>query len=366
LNRVRKSLVALLAAVCGLLALAGSASAQGLLLGADGAGGHLSNLYVLNPDTGAVVRTVGPIGFAVTGLAIDPTTGTLYGVTGGGSGNTSAPNPTSLITINRTTGAGTLVGKERSDNEGAADITSTPDGTLFGWLEPSIDDLATINKASGAATVVGDSGLSTEGSGLASNAAGVLYFAGGHDNGPLYTIDRNSGAATPGPDLNGTENNTIPALAFDAAGTLFGSSLRPKPFFTSNLITIDTTSGAIISKGASVDRLDALVFAPPRSVVLKKKLKSGGEKVRVFGQITDSGDPACVADQAVQIQRKKLGAAKAAKKKRTFRTFKTRTTDQTGKFSTKAKVNRSFKYRAVLPEGGTCDDATSNVKKVKA
>jgi hypothetical protein len=69
----------------------------------------------------------------------------------------------------------------------------------------------------------------------------------------------------------------------------------------------------------------------------------------------------------VQLERKKLGGAKAAKKKKaTFRTFRTLTTDQAGAFSTKAKVNRTFKYRAVLPESTVCDDATSNVKKVKA
>ena len=58
-------------------------SAAEVLYGADGAGGNASNLYILNPATGGTVSTVGPIGFAVTGLAIHPTTRVLYGSTGG-------------------------------------------------------------------------------------------------------------------------------------------------------------------------------------------------------------------------------------------------------------------------------------------
>jgi len=34
-----------------------------------------SNLYILDPATGAVIQNVGPIGFGVTGLAFDPTDG---------------------------------------------------------------------------------------------------------------------------------------------------------------------------------------------------------------------------------------------------------------------------------------------------
>jgi hypothetical protein len=367
MNRVRSCLFVLAASVCGLLATAGSASAD-LLYATNGAGNNPSNLYILNPTNGTIVRTVGPIGFGVTGLAIDPTTGTLYGTTGRNTGAGTGPNPVSLITISRTTGAGTLVGKLRPDNEGSADITFTSDGTLFGWLEPNTDDLVRIDKATGAATIVGNSGLDTYGSGLAANASGVLYFAGEGEQGRLFTIDRNTGAATPVATLNGPNGDPgISALAFDSAGTLFGARIpSDSPAFASDLITINTGTGAITSLGPSVDRLDAIVFVPERDVTLKKKLKSHGEKVRLFGRINDPGDPACVANQTVQIQRKKLGASKAAKKKRKFKNFRRLTTDQTGKFSTKTKVNQTFKYRAFLPESNVCDDDTSKAKKVKA
>jgi hypothetical protein len=354
--------------VCGLLASAGAASAD-MLYAANGAGGNISTLYVLDANTGAVVRAVGPIGFAVTGLAIDPKSGTLYGSTGRQAAD-GQPNPGSLIKIDRSTGAGTLVGDERPNTETAADITFTPDGALYGWLEDVTDDLVSIDTATGAATVVGNSGLDTYGSGLASNSAGVLYFAGEGEQGRLFTIDRTSGAATPVATLNGPNGDPgISSLAFDSSGTLYGSRIpSDSPAFQSDLITIDTGTGAITSKGPSVDRLDGIAFVPPRSVTLKKKLKSHGTKVRLFGTVTDIGDPACIGGQTVQIQRKQLGgASKAAKKKkRTFRKFKKVTTKQDGSFSTKAKVTRTFKYRAFLPESSVCDDSTSKPKKVKA
>jgi hypothetical protein len=72
----------------------------------------------------------------------------------------------------------------------------------------------------------------------------------------------------------------------------------------------------------------------------------------------------CAAAQTVQIQRKPVGASKSAKKKRKFKNLKRLTTNSAGKFSTKR--NRTFKYRALLPESNVCDDSTSKAKKVKA
>jgi hypothetical protein len=368
-NRVGKCLVVLMASAGLMLASAGSASAD-LLYGANGAGNRPADLLILDPASGAVIRTVGPIGFGVTGLAIDPGTGTLYGVTGLNSNPGTAPDFGSLITINRTTGAGTLVGKEvpGTSTRGTVDITFTPGGTLFGWFETT-DDLAKIDKSTGVATVIGDSGVSTYGGGFASNAAGTLFLAGEGEQGPLRTVDPNTGLTTQVATLNGPSPDPgISALAFDSSGKLYGST-TPSNSGTlgSTLISIDPASGALTTIGAAIDRLDALVFVPGRSVTLKKKLKNGGEKVQLFGQIADTGDPACLAGQSVQVQRLRLGAAKTAKKKKKkFKTFKKVQTNSAGKFSTKAKVNQSFKYRAFLPESNVCDDATSKPKKVKA
>ena len=97
-----------------------------VLYGATG-GNVNSDLYTVNTATGATT-SLGPIGFAVTGLAVDPTTGTLYGSTS----MQSPSNPGSIIAINKTTGAGTLVGSIGMPGEEVADLTFDAAGTLYG------------------------------------------------------------------------------------------------------------------------------------------------------------------------------------------------------------------------------------------
>lgn len=113
---------ALLAAI---MAVGPSVEARaGVLYGADGSAGNPSNLYILDPATGGVISNAGLIGFAVTGLAVDPTTGILYGAT--------SASIRSLITIDKATGAGALVGGFVLDRRSAtiADIAFDPSGKL--------------------------------------------------------------------------------------------------------------------------------------------------------------------------------------------------------------------------------------------
>ena len=245
----------------------GVASANGgqVLYGADGAAGNPScNLYILDPTTGAVLQTVGPIGYAVTGLAFAPD-GTLYGSTG----QRSLVAPYSLIRIDTTTGAGTLIGGPLiyfgSAPQSAADISFSPDGTLYGWIEGNYDDLATINLSTGQATIVGNSGLETSGSGLAFSSGGTLYFTGDDDDGWLRTIDPSTGLPTNVVMMDGEEEESIGALSFSASGVLYGERKLsgaggggPR-----DLITINTTTGHITSLGSTVNALDAIAFSPP-------------------------------------------------------------------------------------------------------
>src|SRR5262245_17211345 len=71
------------------------------LFAVDGPSGTSSNLYTLDPTTGARIATIGSVGFSVRELAFDTQTGILYGSTSGSTSN--------LITIDTTTGVGTLV-----------------------------------------------------------------------------------------------------------------------------------------------------------------------------------------------------------------------------------------------------------------
>jgi hypothetical protein len=252
MTRSALRLVALLSCLCFLPSASANAQTE-RLLGTIGAG-NLTDLMILDPATGAVTATVGPVGFSVTGLAVDPADGVIYGSTGSESDPQGA-----LITINRDTGAGTLIGQVHG-GEPASDLTFRG-GTLFGWIEQTTKDLATIDKATGAATVVGDSGLvTTRGSGLAAAADGTLYYAGSDDNGVLRTIDPATGLPTDGPTLDGTCGAPIRALAFNAAGTLFGVRRSGGTCSQTQLITIDTASGHVTVVGDTLSDMDGIVF----------------------------------------------------------------------------------------------------------
>jgi hypothetical protein len=232
------------------------------LVYAAGAGSSTTtNLILIDAGTGAVVREIGPIGFAVTGLAVDPLTGVMYGSTS----NNSAQNPGSLIRIDTETGAGTLVGSYGLEDETAADITFTADGTLYGWIEPGADDLFVIDKATGVATLVGNSGLSTSGAGLAADGSDTIYFAGSSSSGPLRTINRTTGAPTTVVTMQGP-GQAISALAFACDGeTLLGSLNTGGRDGTSpnQLITVNEDTGAVVVIGPSTPQMDALEVRCP-------------------------------------------------------------------------------------------------------
>ena len=229
-----------------------------VLYGADGAQGNPSSLRILNPATGALVSTVGPIGFAVTGLAVHPTTGVLYGSTA----QLSATAPRSLITIDKGTGLGTLVGSFGLPGHTMADLTFGPDGTLYGWAEPDLDALHRINLTTGQATRVGQFsiGVNTLGSGIAANAD-VIFLAGREGRGPLYTVNRTNGIAGAVAFLDWRPRAAIGAMAFAPSGVLFGAGL---PIDSGPvLVTINVLSGHVTEIGPTVDFLDAIAFDPP-------------------------------------------------------------------------------------------------------
>lgn len=244
-----------------------SADVVNLLYGADGGQGNSADLYQLDPADGSVVENIGPTGFSVRGMAMDPTTGILYGTTSG-----AGTSPGSLITIDTDTGDGTLVGDlQPSSDETVVDLAFTADGTLYGWLEPTSDDLVTIDKETGEATVVGDSGLSTFGGGTAADAAGTIWLAGEGEAGNLHTIDKDDGSATSQGTLDGdaTDDDPISSLSFSCDDVLHGVRVdNDASPATTELLTIDTSTAEITSLGASVDNLTAIAFACPGSVEL--------------------------------------------------------------------------------------------------
>src|SRR5476649_2876964 len=141
----RTWIAALLATATALFA--GGAGAQ-LLFTATGSNGVNGNLFIINPAT-AAATLVGPIlvgatPVSLTGLAVQPGTGVLYGSIANGSPNLA----NNLITINTATGAATVVGPF-GIAQGTPDLAFNAAGTLFGWNRTT-NSLVTINLATGA------------------------------------------------------------------------------------------------------------------------------------------------------------------------------------------------------------------------
>src|SRR5262249_39698657 len=106
----------------------------GTLFATDGNQGSGSNLITVNTTTGAGT-VIGPMGgFPMPALARDPLTGTLYAGQGQGGPN--------LYTVNTGTGAVNLVGSTGFGFAAIADMDFRADGTLF----------ATVNKVGAATT----------------------------------------------------------------------------------------------------------------------------------------------------------------------------------------------------------------------
>jgi hypothetical protein len=253
-------------------------------------------LYTIDKATGASTD-VGPIGFSVTGLAMQPGTRTLYAVTG----CRSPVAPAQLATIDPATGSGVALGTlgaalgSSCNAKVIADIAFDSGGTLYGWMEISgdnvYDDLGRIDLTTFVATAIADSALGTSGSALAFDATDRLFYAGEGNPGPLRQFDTTTGLPTTVATLSGGPAGKFNAFALDpATGTIYGNIQggggaaakaagpgsgtgtgggggnghgggRRALGATSTLVTLDTTTGAISTIGPMPTDIDALAFA---------------------------------------------------------------------------------------------------------
>src|SRR5512133_757822 len=109
--------------------------------------GDSAQLVELDPNTGALLQTIGPVGYRVNGLEYDHTTGKLFATTSQGDVNF----PSGLIEIDMATAAGTEIGP--SGLGVVLNPTVNAAGQMYAWTEDS-DDLVTVDKSTGAAALV--------------------------------------------------------------------------------------------------------------------------------------------------------------------------------------------------------------------
>ncbi len=161
-----------------------------------------NSLLSINPTTGA--GTLGPAitgtagspaggpGFPIVSLAYDPLNATLYGNTSVSFGGATADE---LYSINTTTGAATALGLIGENSVYALGFSQA--GSLYG-----VDgncNLVSINTGTGAGTVVGSTGLAPNGGcgvyDMASGLDGTMYLADTFSE-SLYDVNLGTGGTT--------------------------------------------------------------------------------------------------------------------------------------------------------------------------
>lgn len=222
-------------------------------------GGSPSFLYELDPSDATPSKiadiTIGgnPVTH-VSGLAVHPSTGVLYGYMGfqgsdcslGGSGSDGT-----LITINKTTGAATIVG---SSGIASPDMTFDPFGTLYAWSEGDVaqaeqDDLYTLSTATGASTRVGECGCGTSRTGLASDSAGRLWLKPSSSS--LNRMNPFTGQIFGSTVFLSQDTHNM--LAFGPSDALYsGERSQSSSGFNFGLKTIDPSTGTVANVGTNL------------------------------------------------------------------------------------------------------------------
>lgn len=148
-------------------------------------------LHTIDTSTG-LLTPIGPLGvtFSFGDLAYDASTGTMYMSNGWGAGLST---PSSLYTVNLQTGAATLIGSTGALSIFGLAIDPTT-GKLYGSASTTATGFYEINKSTGVATLLGDPAISLDGlTHIGGTNAVVGLFAG---PGSLHQLNLTNGTPT--------------------------------------------------------------------------------------------------------------------------------------------------------------------------
>jgi hypothetical protein len=217
------------------------------------------NLYTINLANGTAtlvgaIRLPGSKSIGVTGLAADPTTGVLYGITSEKSPN----SPHALVKIDPASGAAELVGDLRVVG---SDITFDSKGTLYVWL-PGTSQLGTVNLSDAVVSAIGKAGPGGSPAGIAIDPNGMVYVISKGASGTLDNVDLATGALQVGPQLTGAPFSTqINSMSFSPSGLLLAVNSNGGSPANTRLVTINTATGVVATIGPLPDDTDALTFS---------------------------------------------------------------------------------------------------------
>jgi hypothetical protein len=229
-----------------------------VLYAASGTFGVQGILYTLDPATGAVLTTVGPLNdaagnnYGITGLKYHPITGIFYGVTG------DPTNPDYLVIVDPATALVTPIGQLGAI---LTDIAIDPTTGIMYAVSGVNQKFYTINTSTGEAVQTGSTGLGFQnGGGLAADRTGAIF---GIDNFSFYRYDKTTGMAT----LIGPTGlqNLVRAADFNPSDVLYG--LEGGGGIDNNHLRWLDTFDVITGMGTRVGQipvhdLDALAFIP--------------------------------------------------------------------------------------------------------
>jgi hypothetical protein len=225
-----------------------------------------STLVQLNPQTGALIKVMGPVGFTVNGLAWDIKTQKLYATTA--LGDTSFHG---LITINLATGKGKPVDKMvvnfglSGDPSPIHSITIDSHGNMVGWYDEfppaTSDTFVQINKKTGVATEHQNTGVNTSQNGLSFNNTDQLWNIDSPRAGGLqvaFLLDPITGQET---SLTALSPPTPAALGdfSPVDGLYYGLNFQfsvPTTFF----VQVDPVLGSVTTVGQTADNLHVIAF----------------------------------------------------------------------------------------------------------
>jgi hypothetical protein len=224
-----------------------------------------STLVQVDPRNGALVTTIGAVGFTVNGLAWDVTSNKLYATTAVGDVTFHG-----LITIDPATGAGTPVnpntfnfGLPADPQFGEAPIHSISidsAGNMVGWYSkfpsPGVTDtFVTINKATGVATAFDNTGIVARTNGLSFAKHDFLWNI---IAGTAFLLDPANGTQVASVTL--TPPKTAALGDFNPVGNqYYGLSFVPGAA-TTFLIVVDVKKGTTATLAQTVNDLHTLAF----------------------------------------------------------------------------------------------------------
>jgi hypothetical protein len=248
--------------LCMGIAAPSQAQAQSTIFGSAFAGPATSaSLFAINPTNGSA-SLIGPIGFNQVGALDFGPDDRLYGIA-------VVAGAATLIVINTATGAGTVVGA--LGVAGAAqDMAFRPsDGTLFAYIQGII---YTVNRDTGAATLVGSTGGFPDGNAIAfSSGTLLLGNTQGGTNGSLQSVNQTTAAVTPivnftyGPGFTPANNSRTAAMKFDpTTGALFAAIVEGNGAAVRFLGVVDPVTGVVTDIGTTVAGLDGIAIRSAR------------------------------------------------------------------------------------------------------